>query len=113
MPRITQETAPARSKVEDLRALATAADKREQVATELERLARKSARSKNRDMSQEWQATPKVLRDAIERYNRERPEVQKEILKAIASRPEAAQKLEEAIEVRRTQVHDRDYGLGL
>ena len=112
-PRITQETAPARSKVEDLRTLATAADKREQVATEFERLARAAARSVNRDMSQEWQATPKVLRDAIERYNRERPEVQKEILKAIATRPDAAQKLEEAIEVRRAQVHDRDYGLGL
>jgi len=112
-PRITQETAPARAKVEDLRALAAAADKRERVATEFERLARAAARSMNRDMSQEWQATPQVLRDAIERYNRERPEVQKEILKAIASRPEAAQKLGEAIEVRRAQVHDRDYDLGL
>jgi hypothetical protein len=83
------------------------------VATEFERLARKAARSVNQDMSQEWQATPKVLRDAIERYNRERPELQKEILKAIASRPEAEQKLEQAIEVRRTQVHDQDYDLGL
>jgi MobA/MobL family len=112
-PRIAQETAPARAKVVELRELAGAADKREQVATEFERLARKAARSANQDMGQEWQATPKVLRDAIERYNRERPEVQKEILKAIASRPEAAQKLEEAIEVRRTQAHDRDYDLGL
>jgi hypothetical protein len=107
-PRITQETAPARAKVVELRELAVAADKREQVATEFERLARAAARSMNRDMSQEWQATPQILRDAIERYNRERPEVQKGILKAIVSRPEAAQKLEEAIRARREL--ERDLG---
>jgi hypothetical protein len=108
-PRITQETAPARAKVLELRELAMAADQREQVATAFERLARNAARSMNRDMSQEWQATPKELRDAIERYNRERPEVQKGILNAIASRPEVAQKLEKAIEVRHAQVHDQGY----
>ena len=112
-PRITQKTAPARAKVEELRQLAAAASKREDVAAAFERLAREVARMRNRDVSAEWKATPRVLRDAIERYNREPLQVQGEILRAIASGPEVAQKLEKAIEVRHAQVHDQDYGLGL
>jgi hypothetical protein len=111
-PRIIQETAPARAKVEELRELAAAASQREDVATAFERLAREAARMRDRDVSADWKATPQVLRDAIERYNRERPEVQRGILKAIASRPEAARTLEEAIEKRREQVHDRGHGHG-
>lgn len=111
-PRIIQETAPARAKVDELRELAAAASQREDVATAFERLAREAARMRDRDSSADWKATPQVLRDAIERYNRERPEVQRGILKAIASRPEAARTLEEAIEKRREQVHDRGHGLG-
>ena len=111
-PRIIQETAPARAKVEELRELASAASQREDVAAAFERLAREAARLRDRDASADWKATPTVLRDAIERYNRQTPEVQRGILKAIASRPEAARTLEEAIEKRREQVHDRGHGHG-
>ena len=76
-PRIIQETAPARAKVEELRELAVAASQREDVATAFDQLAREAARLRDRDSCADWKATPTVLRDAIERYNRETPEVQR------------------------------------
>lgn len=62
-------------------------------------------------MSQEWQTAPKELRNAIERYNREPLQVLRETPKAVASRPEVAQKLGKSIEL--AQVHDQDHGLSL
>jgi len=39
--------------------------------------------------------------------------MQRDILKAITSRPEVAQKLGKSIEVRHAQVHDQNPGLSL
>jgi len=113
--RITEETAPARAQVAELKQLAREADERERVVKEFDRLARdRAARQMGfEDGSQDWQATPKELREAIDRYNRARPEVQREILKQLAVRPDKVRVLEQAIQVRHAQVHDRDYGLGL
>ena len=86
--RLTRETATARAKAAELEGLARAAREREEMVREFERLAkgRDAQRPEFRDTSEEWQATPKVLRDAIERYNREPPEVQSGILKSLAVR---------------------------
>jgi hypothetical protein len=113
--RITKETAPARARVPELERLAHAAHERERVVREFQHLAqgRAARRPGYLDTSEDWQATPKVLRDAIERYNREPPAVQSEILKALAVQPEATRVIEQAIKLRHEQVRELDRGLGL
>lgn len=88
-----------------------AAQERALVVMEFQRLAQN--RAANRDAVKDWEATPKHLRDAIERYNRESPQAQREILKAIAMRPEAAKAIGEGIKIRREQMLDRGPSLEL
>jgi hypothetical protein len=113
--RITQETAPARSLAAELVQLARAADERERIVTEFERLAqdRAARRMGFEDDSQDWQAMPKELREAIDRYNREPPEVQNGIRQELAIRPDQVRVIELGMRVRRTHARDLDLDQGL
>ena len=88
----------------------SSAQERALVAMEFQRLAK--SRAANQEREKDWEATPKKLRDAIERYNRESPEIQQGILKGIVMRPEAAKVIQEGIQARREQL-DRGPSLEL
>jgi Ti-type conjugative transfer relaxase TraA len=113
--RITHETAPARAQAAELRELARAADERERIVQEFDQLARdrKAMRMGFQDESKDWQATPKALREAIDRYNREPPEVQSGIRQELAIRSDKARVIEQGIRVRREHVRDLGPDLSL
>lgn len=87
------------------------AKERTLIAMEFQRLARR--RADNQERAADWAATPKKLRDAIEKFNREPAEVQRGILKAIVLRPATAKALGEEIKLRQEQLRSRDQGQGL
>jgi hypothetical protein len=115
--RITQETAPARVQVAELRQLMTAAYEREGLVKEFERLARDRAagRAEYQDTGQDWQGTPPKLRQAIDAYNREPPQVQAQILERFSRTPALVKSLGEDLKLRREQVreHGRERGWDL
>jgi hypothetical protein len=115
--RITQETAPARAQVAELKQLMTAAHERERLVTEFEQMARGRAagRAEYQDSSQEWQAMTPKLRRAIDAYNREPPQVQAQILERFSRTPALVELLGEDLKRRRAQVreHGRDQGWDL
>lgn len=110
--RITQETAPARTQVAELRQLMTAAHERERLVTEFEQLAsgRAAGWAEYQDSSQEWQAMTPKLRRAIDAYNREPPQVQAQVLERFLRTPALVELLGEDLKLRRAQVreHERD-----
>jgi hypothetical protein len=115
--RITQETAPARVQVAELRQLMTAAYEREGLVDEFEQLARDRAagRAEYQDTGQDWQGTPPKLRQAIDAYNREPPQVQAQILERFSRTPALVKSLVEDLKLRREQVreHGRERGWDL
>lgn len=113
--RITQETAPAREKVAELRQLLSTAYQRERLVREFEQLARDRAagRAKYRDTSPEWQAMAPKLRSAIDRYNREHLQVQAGIIEQYSRTPALDKSLGAELKQHREQVRDRDQGLSL
>jgi hypothetical protein len=113
--RITLETAPARAQAAELVQLARAADERERIVTEFERLAqdRAARRMGFEDDRQDWQAMPKELREAIDRYNRAPPEVQSGIRQELAIQPDQVRVIERGMRARREHVRDLGPDLGL
>jgi hypothetical protein len=115
--RITQETAPARVQVAELKQLMTAAYERERLVEEFEQLARDRAagRAEYQDTSKDWQGTPPKLRQAIDAYNREPPQVQAQILERFSRTPALVESLGEDLKLRREQVweHGRERGWDL
>ncbi len=113
--RITQETAPAREKVAELRQFLPAAYERERLVKEFEQLARDRAagRAQYQDKSPEWQAMAPKLRSAIDRYNREHPQVQAGIIDKFLRTPALDKLFGAELKQHREQVRDRDQGLSL
>jgi MobA/MobL family len=112
--RITQETAPARVQVAELRQLMTAAYEREGLVKEFERLARDRAagRAEYQDTGQDWQGTPPKLRQAIDAYNRELPQVQAQILERFSRTPALVKSLGEDLKLRRAHVREQERDQG-
>jgi hypothetical protein len=112
--RITQETAPARAQVAELRQLMTAAYEREQLVEQFKELAqgRAAGQASYQDNGPAWQATPPKLRQAIDAYNREPAAVQTEILERFARTSVLVNTLGEDLQRRREQVRaqQRDHG---
>jgi hypothetical protein len=113
--RITQQTAPARAEVAELRQFLSAAYERERLVNEFEQLAqdRAARRAEYRDTSQEWQAMAPKLRRAIDAYNREHPQVQAQIIEQFLRTPALDKALGAELKQRREQVRDLDQGLSL
>jgi len=115
--RVTQETAAARAKVAELRQLMTAAYERERLVKEFEQMARDRAagRAQFQDTSSDWQAMSPKLRQAIDAYNREPPQVQAEILERFSRTPALEKSLGEDLNRRRAYVREqgRDRGADL
>jgi len=112
--RITQETAPARAQVAELRELVSVAYERERLTEEFMHLAqgRAAGHAPYQDGSPAWQATPPKLRQAIDAYNREPAAVQTEILERFARTSVLVNTLGEGLQRRREQVRaqQRDHG---
>jgi hypothetical protein len=112
--RITQETAPARAQVAELRQLMTAAYEREQLVDQFKELAqgRAAGQASYQDNGPAWQATPPKLRQAIDAYNREPAAVKTEILERFARTSVLVNTLGEDLQRRREQVRaqQRDHG---
>jgi hypothetical protein len=115
--RITQDTAPARVQVAELRQLMTAAYERERLVDEFEQLAqdRAAGRAEYQDTSKDWQGTSPKLRQAIDAYNREPPQVQAQILERFSRTPALVNSLGEDLKLWREQVreHGRERGWDL
>jgi MobA/MobL family len=115
--RITQETAPARVQVAELKQLMTTAYERERLVTEFEQLARGRAagQAEYLDTGQDWQATTPKLRQAIDAYNREPPQVQAQIFERFLRTPALVNSLGEDLKLRRAHVREqkRDQGWDL
>jgi hypothetical protein len=113
--RISEQTAPAREKVAELREFLPAAYERERLVKEFEQLARDRAagRREYQDTSPEWQAMAPKLRSAIDRYNREHPEVQAGIIDKFLRTPALAKLFGAELKQWREQVRDRDQDQGL
>jgi hypothetical protein len=88
---------------------------REQVVKQFKELAQNRAMrlSGYRDRSEEWLATPKDLRAAIDRFNALVPAAQERALERMAREPALVRDLQKGIEQRRVQVKQLDRGLGL
>jgi len=113
--RITEQTTPAREKVAELRQFLSVAYERERLVKEFEQLARDRAagRAEYRDTSPEWQAMAPKLRSAIDRYNREPPQVQAGIIDKFMRTPVLEKSFGAELKQHREQVRDRDQGLSL
>jgi hypothetical protein len=113
--RITQEVAPARDKVAELRKLLTAAYERERLAREFEQLARDRAagRATTQDTSPDWQAMAPKLRRAIDAYNRQSPELQAAIMDRLSRTSALEKSMGAEFKLQRSRVRDRDQGLSL
>ena len=113
--RLTEQTAPAREKVAELRQCLSVAYERERLVKEFEQLARDRAagRAEYRDTSPEWQAMAPKLRSAIDRYNREHPQVQAGIIDKFMRTPVLEKSFGAELKQHREQVRDRDQGLSL
>jgi len=111
--RITEQSAPAREKVAELRQCLSAAYERERLVKEFEQLARERAagRAEYRDTSPAWQAMTPKLRSAIDRYNREHPQVQAGIIDKFMRTPVLEKSFGAELQQHREQVRDRDQGL--
>jgi hypothetical protein len=89
----------------------SSAQERALVAMEFQRLAR--SRAANQERAEDWKATPERLRKAIDRFNRESPDFQREVLKGIAMRPGTAKAIGEELLERREQILDQGPSLEL
>jgi hypothetical protein len=115
--RITQETAPARAQVAELRERMTAAYERERLVAQFKELTqgRAAGKAAYQDSSPGWQATTVKLREAIDAYNREPSRAQEEILERFARTSVLVETLGEDLQRRKELVHQQqhDQGWGL
>jgi hypothetical protein len=113
--RIAIETAPVRARIAQLERMADNKAELEHLAREFQALAQQRARhpSATLERSAEWQATPAVLRQAIERFNRLPVDAQETSLQALVAQPEITESLGRALAQRHEQQHDLDPGMGL
>jgi hypothetical protein len=112
--RIAIETAPARAHIAQLERVLKDKVRLEGLAREFQELARQRAMQQAGTLEHrvEWQATPAVLREAIERFNRLPSEAQASSLRALVAQPEVTESLGQALKQRHEQQHDLDHGLG-
>jgi hypothetical protein len=111
--RISQETAPARVRVAALEQIAGERAQRERLVGEFYALAKARVLQPEASLKSEaWQAAPARLRDTVERFNRQRPPVQAEILQAAVQGREPLQKmtqiLAQDLQVQREQIRQRE-----
>jgi hypothetical protein len=65
------------------------------------------------DRSEEWRATPKGLREAIDRFNAQPKKAQERALERMAQEPKGVRELQQWIAERRQRVNELDRGMGL
>jgi len=102
------------AKERQAKALAEKAQRqRDELGMEFRGLAAKRAikASGYRDSSDEWKATPKLLREVIDDYNKQPKEVQERGLSAWVRNPEKSKAIATMIEQRRENMRQNDRGL--
>jgi hypothetical protein len=114
--RIAIETAPARARISQLERVLKEKIRLEGLAREFQALARQRAMQQpgsTLEHSAEWQATPAVLREAIERFNRLPVEAREFSLQGLVAQPDVTESLGRALAQRHEQRRDLDHDLGL
>ena len=66
-----------------------------------------------RDSSDEWQATPKLLREIIDDYNKQSKEAQERALSVWVRDPEKSKAIAIMIEQRHENVRNNDLGMSI
>jgi hypothetical protein len=113
--RIAIETAPARARIAQLERVLKEKVRLEGLARDFQALAQRRAMQQpgTLEHSAEWQATPAVLRAAIERFNQLPAAAQASSVQALVAQPEVVESLGQALAQRHEQRLDHDHGLGL
>jgi hypothetical protein len=111
--RIAIETAPERARIAQLERLLGEKVRAERLTREFTELAQQHALQEpgTPQRNAEWQATPEVLRAAIERFNQLPAEAREESLQALVAEPEMTRTLGQALAQRHERLRDLDRGL--
>jgi hypothetical protein len=111
--RIAIETAPERARIAQLERLLGEKARAERLTREFKELAQQHALQEpgTPHRSAEWQATPEVLREAIEQFNQLPTEAREESLQALVAEPEMTRTLGQALAQRHERLRNLDRGL--